>query len=118
MATMTINTAGNPVPLSVAPKGSLPELAKETAVAVPEKAPQQEPSSEQLQQVVKEMKQLVDSKMPNSLSFSLDDSTGKTIVRITDTKTGEMIRQIPSEEMMELARSLDKMQGMLLRQEV
>ena len=40
-----------------------------------------------------------------------------TIVRITDGETGEMIRQIPSEEMLEIARSLDKMQGLLLRQE-
>jgi flagellar protein FlaG len=63
------------------------------------------------------LKQMIDARAPNSLSFSIDDSTGKTVVMVTDAETGEMIRQIPSEEMLALARSLEKMQGMLLQQQ-
>jgi flagellar protein FlaG len=54
----------------------------------------------------------------SNLQFSIDDDTGDTIVRVTDHKTGELISQIPSKEMLELAKSLDRMQGMLLRQQV
>jgi flagellar protein FlaG len=50
------------------------------------------------------------------LQFAIDDESGQTIVRVTDRQTGELIRQTPSVEMLELARSLDRMQGMLLRQ--
>lgn len=97
--------------------GAPPQPAARAAAAVPEPVPQQTPQPEQVRKAVETMKQLVEAKAPNSLSFSVDDSTGKTIVRITDAQTGEMIRQIPSEEMLEIARSLDKMQGMLLQEQ-
>lgn len=96
--------------------GAPQQPATRMAAAVPEPAPQQ-PQPEQVQKAVESLKQLIETKAPNSLAFSIDDSTGKTIVRISDAETGEMIRQIPSEEMLEIARSLDKMQGMLLQEQ-
>jgi len=118
MAVTTIgnNGAQNAAPLPAAPQGTSAPAGR-PAVVVPEPAPQQSPPQpEQVKKAVESLKQLIEAKAPNSLAFSIDDSTGKTIVRITDAVTGEMIRQIPSEEMLEIARSLDKMQGMLLEQ--
>lgn len=115
MAITTIGNSGNSVPLPAAPQGA-PAPEARVSVAVPE-PPRQQPPSEQLQNAVESLKQIIELRAPNSLAFSIDDSTGKTIVRISDAQTGEMIRQIPSEEMLDIARSLDKMQGMLLRQE-
>jgi flagellar protein FlaG len=51
----------------------------------------------------------------SDITFSQDDQTGKTIVKIVDTKTQTLLRQIPSEEAVELAKQLDKLQGLLLR---
>jgi flagellar protein FlaG len=116
---MTIGNSGanTAAALPAAPQGA-PQQAVKAPVVVPEPAPQQQPPQpEQVQKAVESMKQLIEAKAPNSLAFSIDDSTGKTVVRITDAQTGEMIRQIPSEEMLEIARSLDRMQGMLLRAE-
>jgi flagellar protein FlaG len=118
---MTITTFGNTgaqnaVPLPAAPQGAHATAAK-TAVVVADPAPQQQqPKPEQLLKAIESMKRMIETKAPNSLAFSVDASSGKTIVKITDRQTGEMIRQIPSEEMLEIARSLDKMQGMLLQQ--
>jgi flagellar protein FlaG len=42
----------------------------------------------------------------SSLSFSVDESTGKTIVRVVRSSTGELVRQIPSEEAIASAASL------------
>jgi flagellar protein FlaG len=42
-----------------------------------------------------------------NLHFSVDRDTGITVVQIRDRKTNEMIRQIPSEEALRLARSLE-----------
>jgi len=49
------------------------------------------------------------------ITFSQDHETGKTIVKIIDTKTQTVLRQIPSEEAVEMAKQLDKLQGLLLR---
>lgn len=46
--------------------------------------------------------------------FSIDDDSGKLVVKVVDTKTQEVLRQIPSEEVLSLAHSLDKMRGLLL----
>jgi flagellar protein FlaG len=50
------------------------------------------------------------------LEFSLDPSTGKTVVRVIDNSTQQVIRQFPSEEMLAIARAIDRFQGLLLRQ--
>lgn len=118
---LTIGNTGaqGTVSLPAAPsqQGGAPQPTAKVSVAVPEPAPQQQPQPEQVQKAMEALKQLIETKAPNSLAFSIDDSTGKTIVRITDAETGEMIRQIPSEEMLEIARSLDRMQGALLQQQ-
>lgn len=41
----------------------------------------------------------------STLSFSVDESTGKTIVRVVRS-TGEVVRQIPSEEALAIAATL------------
>jgi flagellar protein FlaG len=121
MAINTISNSGgqNAAPLPAAPvlQGGAPAPVPVKAPAVtPQPAPQQQPSKEQVQKAVDSMRQMIETTSPNSLAFSIDDDTGKTIVRVTDAQTGEMIRQIPSQELLEIARSLDRMQGMLLQQ--
>ena len=116
---MAINMIGNSGAQTPTPAAAQrPAQGDRTPPAKPElDSRQQPPKPEQVQNAVKSLEQLVKNKAPNSLAFSIDDNSGKTVVRVSDAKTGEMIRQIPSEEMLELARSLDKMQGMLLKQE-
>jgi flagellar protein FlaG len=48
------------------------------------------------------------------LEFNVDQSSGRTIVRVVDVETQQVIRQIPSEEMVELARVLERLEGLLL----
>jgi len=104
--------------LPAASPGASAPAARVSATAVQGPVAQaRRPSQEQIEKAVESMKQLVEAKAPNSLSFSVDESTGRTIVRVSDTKTGDLIRQIPAEELLDIARSLDKLQGMLLRQE-
>ena len=52
----------------------------------------------------------------NELKFSIDDDSGQTVVKIVDTATDEVIRQIPSKEMLAIAQALGKIQGLLIRQ--
>ncbi len=51
----------------------------------------------------------------SDLEFSADPSTGKTIVRVIDRSTQQVIRQIPSEEMLAISKAIDRVQGILIR---
>ena len=48
--------------------------------------------------------------------FSMDEESGKTIVKVVDTATQEVLRQFPSADALSIARSIDKMQGLLIRE--
>lgn len=54
--------------------------------------------------------------MANNLQISIDKDTGTTVVKVVDTSTKEVIRQIPTEEALSIAKSLDKLDGMLFKQ--
>jgi len=49
----------------------------------------------------------------HNLTFSIDDDSGKVVVKVVDSDTQDVIRQIPSEEALALSRSLDHIKGAL-----
>lgn len=57
------------------------------------------------------------SPVAQNLRFSIDDDTGRMVIRIIDSSTDEVIKQIPSEEIIAIAKALDKFQGLLVRQQ-
>lgn len=48
------------------------------------------------------------------LEFEIQDYDSRLITRVVDRESGEVIRQIPSEEVLRIARSLAEMQGRLI----
>ena len=54
----------------------------------------------------------------SNLKFLVDSDNGQPIVQIVDKETQEVLRQIPSVEMLKIAKSIEKMQGVLLSKEV
>ena len=50
------------------------------------------------------------------VQFSIDHDTNQTILRVTDAESGAVLRQIPGDEALSMARILDRMQGILIRQ--
>ena len=46
--------------------------------------------------------------------FSVDNESGQFVVSITDSNTGKVVRQIPSEESLEFARNAEKGVGILV----
>jgi len=51
-----------------------------------------------------------------NLNVTLDESTGKYVARVVNPETGEVVRSLPSEETLRIARNIDQMQGMLVNQ--
>lgn len=122
MAMQSIGNFGGVAPQPVPVQGDPPRpaaavRAPQAELPVPAGPQQQQVSREQVQQAVEEVRKSLSQAAASNLNFSVDEETGQTIVRVTDVHTGELIRQIPSEEMVELAKALDRMQGMLLRQQ-
>lgn len=69
-------------------------------------------STENVRDAVSQIEQFTQTVSQN-LKFSIDEETGKTVVKIMDSQTNEMIRQIPSEEAINIARTLGKIEGLL-----
>lgn len=75
-------------------------------------------SPEQLQRISADMQRKADT-VTTELHFAVDQSTGRTLIRVTDRTTQQLIRQIPTEEAMEIAKQINNFQQhMLLDQKV
>ena len=48
------------------------------------------------------------------LSFAFDNSTGFYVTKVMTEGSGEVVRQVPSEEMLRIARNIDQMRGRLV----
>jgi flagellar protein FlaG len=55
---------------------------------------------------VKELNRTQAFGLDRELTFAIDRQTGRTLVRILNRTTGEVVNQIPSEEALRLARTL------------
>ncbi|WP_372718324.1 flagellar protein FlaG [Immundisolibacter sp.] len=49
------------------------------------------------------------------LHFRIDEDSGMTVVRVVNKDTGELVRQIPNQEVLDLAEHLQDNAGALLR---
>ena len=86
----------------------LPSQALKPAQEIP-------PSQQELDKAVIEVNEFV-SKVNSSLNFSVDKDPGQTVVKVIDVATKEVIKQFPSEEMLAIAKALDSIKGLLLKQ--
>lgn len=48
------------------------------------------------------------------LNFSVDDSTGDVVVKVIDVESGNVIRQLPSEEALRLSERLEDLRSLML----
>ena len=54
--------------------------------------------------------------MGRNLSFTVDETTGYNVVRVMNPETNEVIRQLPSEELLKIARSMEQLNSVLVNQ--
>lgn len=51
------------------------------------------------------------------VEFAIDSDSHRTVVKVVDQETKQVLRQMPTQEALEIAKSLDRMQGLLIKQE-
>ena len=105
-------TAPEATPIST-PAATTQALQETPATTQPPK----EGGLEQIKEAVKATNDFV-SLVNSAVEFTVDDDTQLTVVKVIDKGTKEVIRQIPSEEMLAIAKALDTVQGLLVRQKV
>jgi len=52
--------------------------------------------------------------LTHSVELVLDDRSEQPVVRVVDSETGQLVRQIPTEEVLELRRAIDRITGLLI----
>jgi flagellar protein FlaG len=66
-------------------------------------------SAEQVEFAVSKLSEFVQISN-RQLNFSVDEGSNKLVVKVTDVESGEVIRQIPSEEVLKLSERLQELQ--------
>ncbi|MBR9911609.1 MAG: flagellar protein FlaG [Gammaproteobacteria bacterium] len=93
----TVDVAARPAPTG----NSLPEAEGRDQA----KMQMVEVTKEKLQDAVTQMNQSVQMEQ-RDLRFSIDEASGHTVVRVLDRHSGDVIRQIPNEVFLDMARTV------------
>lgn len=95
------------------PSGAQAATPVQTVNAVTQAA--EIPKPEQLKDVVNSINSVMKN-LSSSLEFTVDSDSERTIVKVMDKQTNEVIRQIPSQDALELAKAVDRLQGLLIKE--
>ena len=123
------NVSGNPVPAPAASNGSsgTPVSAVPTPPvgnagltqngALPVVGtPAAQPSNTQLQSALDKINQTM-LQTNTGVEFSIDSNSKATLIKVVDTQTGQMIKQIPSKEVIAVSEAIGQyQQGLLVKQ--
>jgi len=69
-----------------------------------------------VQQTIQEAVHLLNQQINSNnrgLGFHVDEAVGGPVVTVRSTETGEVVRQIPNETIVNVAHNLDRMKGLL-----
>ena len=70
---------------------------------------------------LKEAVSLLNKQMADTgrgLGFSYDESKASAVIKVSDINTGEVVRQIPSEDVLRIAHKIDDLKGILYNRAV
>jgi flagellar protein FlaG len=70
-------------------------------------------SAEKTQALAAELNKALEQ-VEGNYSVSVDDDTGMMVVRITDTETGDIVKQVPPQQVLDVSVSVEKIVGLLV----
>jgi flagellar protein FlaG len=109
-----VQNAGGQIAIdrTTSPSGLKPVVAAENAKA--DVKPVAVDKTE-LVTAVKKLNELVAPAL-QTVQFSLDEQSERMVVKVVDTASKQVLRQIPNEEVLAMSKTLDKLQGLMIRQ--
>tara|TARA_B100000989_G_scaffold258964_1_gene209006 strand:+ start:147 stop:614 length:468 start_codon:yes stop_codon:yes gene_type:complete len=110
----------------VAPRVAAPSKSadpKDSAAAMSKVADQRKSESiNEITEMASEIREAIAAineavkKVPTSLDFSVDEASKRFVVQVTDKNTGELIRKLPGDAVLRIARQLESMKGIVFDQ--
>jgi len=88
------------------------ELGQQAASTKGESVSQLNEMSERLRDAIETLNAAVKNS-PTALSFSRDESSKRFVVTVTDTNTGEVVRNLPGDAVLRMSRQLDSLKGVI-----
>lgn len=70
--------------------------------------------SAKVEQAVSQVNEFVQS-LSRDLQFTVDQDSGRTVIKVLDSETKEVIRQIPPEELLRIATTMTEGESLLLK---
>jgi flagellar protein FlaG len=110
MEIQPIGATGAAAPSAPVQREALPAHLPSSSAAGDAKAAA--PKEKDVKEAVKDIQDFV-STVTTDLRFTVDKETGRTVVTVVDSETQQVVRQIPTEDIMKIARNIDRMQGLL-----
>lgn len=68
---------------------------------------------EQLEKMAQQLQEFM-GEMNRSLQFQVDEDSGRDVIKVLDKDTGDIIKQYPSEEVLNLVSKLSETAGLLI----
>ena len=100
------------VPLAtkpVVPQQTMERVQAERVLPA-DKATGQNVSQKELDQSIEQIQVMMDLRN-RSVEFATDESSGVRVVKVVDSNSGDVIRQMPAEELLSFMRNLTRMLG-------
>ncbi len=82
------------------------KILPDTGKQPPQNNSEANPSVAQLENVAKKLNEFVESHQ-YSVRFSVDEGSGRHIIKVVDTNTDEVIRQVPNQQALSIAKAIE-----------
>ncbi len=74
------------------------------------------PPAEDVRKAASQVNEALQRTASSDLQFSVEGDNKEVVVRVVDSQTKEVIRQIPSEQMVAISKAMDNLSGLLVQQ--
>lgn len=101
----------------VAAKAAVPQRPAPAMPTKPDLQFDPQELTEQLEQAVAQLNEQM-QKHGRDLRFSIDQAIDRTVVTVRSALSGEVVRQIPNESILNVARSIEELKGVLYNETI
>lgn len=112
----TVSTSGNLLPSS-SKDGSTSGITAAAIIGETEKE-EKVTDKKKLEVMAAELQETLEVFHNVKLKFAIHEASDKVIVIVTDESTGEIIREIPAREILDLSAKMEEMMGMLFDKKI
>jgi flagellar protein FlaG len=122
MSSETLKVDGRAHPIGSAPtaraKGGAPQPDRTREVQRTVQTADSQPATEQLIRRAADRIEAYLKSVSRALEFRVDADSGRTVVSVRDAETGDLIRQIPGDEVLRLAEMAEDQTVVLVNEQV